>query len=790
MKYLVYCFLILISTNAAQGQGVVKGQVLDADSQMPLIGATVQLFVDSTSLATVSDFDGYYRIENVPLGRHVVASSYLGYEAVTLPNVEVGSGKEVILDLKLEESLVKLDEVVITGATEKGESINEMAAISATTFSLEEVTRYSGGRNDVSKLVSAFAGVSNSNDSRNDIVIRGNSPTGVLWRLEGAPIPNPNHFSTLGTTGGPVSALNTNLLKDSDFLTSAFPAEYGNSLSGVFDVGFRSGNKDRFEFTAQLAAFSGLEFMAEGPLNKANTSSFLVSYRHAFTSVAGSLGLNIGTNAVPNYRDLTFKLDFARTALGKFSLFGIWGTSDIEFLAAEVDDSDLFAETDADSNADSRIGIVGLKHTVITSPNSYIKTVFSLSRAGNEFTQRRYRDLTLTDSYENVNIDDTTDRLVLNSYYNVKHSASHSSRVGVVVEQLNLLSDAMDRIGPIGADGLPMWEQLRDIDGGLLTVQPFIHHKYKMSDHLTVHGGLHAQYLDRTEEVVIEPRLAVDYGLNDKSGLTFGYGLHSQVQPLPVLFYLSPTDEGQFLPLNEDLEFSKAHHFVLAYKYKPAADWSTKIETYYQSLYDVPVEREASSFSVLNAGADFVFPTVGDLVNEGTGRNYGVELTVEKYFSNGYYGLLTGSLFQSKYTGSDGIERNSAFNNEYVYNVLAGKEWNITRRSKLTFDMKFTHAGGRYYTPIDLEASRLVQSEILDESAAFTERYPAYMRLDLKIGVKLNSTKKFSQQFFLDFQNVTNRQNVFINRYNRVTNEVNTVYQIGFFPDILYRVRF
>ncbi len=142
---------------------------------------------------------------------------------------------------------------------------------------MDEVTRYAGGRNDPARLASNFAGVSSTNDSRNDIVVRGNSPTAVLWRMEGIPIPNLNHFTTLGTTGGPVSALNTNALKNSDFYTGAFAAEYGNASGAVFDLSLRTGNKDKVEKTLQLNMFSGLEAMIEGPLKqKKNGSSFLI----------------------------------------------------------------------------------------------------------------------------------------------------------------------------------------------------------------------------------------------------------------------------------------------------------------------------------------------------------------------------------------------------------------------------------------------------------------------------------------------------------------------------------
>lgn len=797
MKLTNWCLTVIISFVLsvgvqAQYTQTIKGIVIDADSEMPLIGANVEVVVKDDILGTSTDFDGKFRIENVPVGRHTVRVSYLGYNSVSIPNVVVNTGKEVDLDLMLSEAVNQLSQVTITAETDKDKSVNEMATISAKTFSLEEVTRYSGGRNDASRLVSNYAGVSTADDSRNDIVIRGNSPAGVLWRLEGVPIPNPNHFSTLGTTGGPISALNTNLLKNSDFITSAFPSEYGNALSGVFDVGFRSGNKDKYEFTAQLAAFSGLEFMAEGPLNKSKTSSFLISYRHSFVALAGSLGLDIGTNAVPDYRDLSFKFDFGASSWGKFTIFGIGGTSDIEFLGAEIDEDDIFAEVDADSKADSKLGIFGVKHNLLLSEKSYLRTVVSVSRAENTFAQERYLDSLYMDSYANTDVDDRTDRIAVTSYYNIKHNSRMTTRAGLTFERLSLISNVRDREGNpnLDMDGLPDWQQVRDVDGELFVYQPFIQSKYKLNENLTLNGGIHAQYLQINEDFIIEPRLALNYAVSSKSSVNIGYGHHSQIQPLPILFFLSPNDEGELKPLNQELDFTKAHHFVVGYDFKPAKNWRSKLEVYYQHLYDVPVDRFESTFSLLNAGADFVFPETGYLINGGTGKNYGLELTVEKFFSNGYYGLLTGSLFRSKYEGSDGIERSTAFNNKYVLNILGGKEWKMSDRLSFTADFKVTTAGGRYYTPIDLEASRLIMSEVKDESRAYSEQFDPYFRMDLKLGFRLNSKKGFSQLFALDFQNLTNRENPFTRRYNRSSNEVRTVLQSGFFPDILWRIQF
>jgi hypothetical protein len=304
---------------------------------------------------------------------------------------------------------------------------------------------------------------------------------------------------------------------------------------------------------------------------------------------------------------------------------------------------------------------------------------------------------------------------------------------------------------------------------------------------------LHGQYFDFTSDFALEPRFAVNWQFVKGHTLSLGYGLHNQIQPLPVFFFQEQVAPNVFQRTNDKLKFSRSNHFVLGYDTKPSADWRIKAETYYQYLDHIPVQKMPTSFSVLNTGADFVFPEVGSLQNTGTGTNIGFEVTVEKFFSRGYYVLFTGSVFDSKYKGSDGVERNTAFNSHYVTNFLAGKEFRFgtEKRNAITLDTKLTFAGGRFYTPIDLAASKLKGDEVLEHDKENSLQYNPYFRWDIKIGYALNSkSKKFSQQFYLDFQNVTNNKNIFQVTYNKSSNSLNTVYQIGFFPDVLYRVQF
>jgi hypothetical protein len=783
--FLLLYFLVL--QMSAQNSQTVKGNVYDKQSEQALVGVTIELLNSTPAKGAVTDLDGKFLIDAVPLGRQAFRVSYLGYNSITVPNVLVTAGKEVILDLSLEEAVVKMDEVVISAAVNKDKANNDMASVSARSFNLEEVTRFSGGRNDVARLAGSFAGVAAANDSRNDIVIRGNSPTGLLWRLEGIPIPNPNHFSTMGTTGGPVSAINPNLLRSSDFFTSAFPAEYGNAMSGVFDLGFRSGNTDKAEYTLQMAAFSGLEAMAEGPLSKKHNSSYLVSVRNSFVQFADAVGIPVGTAAVPNYRDVSFKVDLPSGKVGKFSIFGIGASSNIAFRGAELDEDDLFAEIDKDSDVKSRLGIVGLRHNLILGKNAYLRTVASWASSSNLYDEYELPSNENPERRHITDVDDRSDTWSLSSYYNQKFNARFTLRAGILAQYFDVDTKVIDR------EDTPDWQTIRDFDGGMGLWQVFAQGQYKVGQNLTLNAGLHGQLFDYNNTAALEPRVALSWQLTPSQTLTVGYGLHNQMQPLPVFFFREETSPGVFVPSNEDLDFTRANHFVLAYDRKLGTDWRLKAETYYQYLDQVPVDVEPTSFSLLNAGADFVFPDASNLVNTGTGRNYGIELTVEKFFSKGYYTLVTGSLFDSKYKGSDGIERNTAFNNGYILNVLAGKEFRFGKGGKnaFTLDTKFTTAGGRNYTPINLEASRYIGEEVLLAEQAFSQRYEPYLRWDLKFGYRVNSKKKnLSQQFFIDLQNVTGKQNIFSRRFNTRTNNINDVYQSGFFPDIMYRVQF
>jgi hypothetical protein len=785
--YLIASFLFLSTTSIAQNDGqALKGTVTDKQSQTPLASAAVFLQLPDTTIRTLTDAQGNFKFEHLTPGRYELIAKFIGYKQANVPNIIVTAGKEVVVDITMEENVKTLKQIVISG-TKKQDPINELTTVSARSFSTEEVNRFAGGRSDPSRMAANFAGVSSPNDARNDIVIRGNSPTGVLWRIEGLNIPNPNHFSTIGTTGGPVSALNTNMLKNSDFFTSAFPSEYGNANAGVFDLGFRKGNADKREHTFQIGALTGIEAMTEGPINKEKGSSYLVAYRYAFTGVAQKIGIPIGTAATPFYQDISFKISSGQTKYGKFVLFGLGGVSHIVFDHNKVDTTDLFAYPNRDSYFKSRVGLVGLNHFIRVNDKAYFRTIIGATLSGSDYDEDTINKQ--TNEVTRV-IENQTNQLrySINTSYNHKVNSKLFLKIGVLEELLHLNLTYRNRTFT------PTWVEIWNFNDLTSLIQGYAHAKYSFSDRVTLNAGLHYQHLTLNNTKVLEPRVGLKIQVNEKGSLNLGFGQHSQMQPTDVYFYRTQLNDGSYLQSNKNLDFTKSLHYVIGYDYNPVKDWRIKTEVYYQHLFNVPVSSADSAYSILNAGANFNPNEMPFLVNQGTGENYGAELTIEKFFSKGYYALLTGSIYESKYTGMDKVERNTGFNGKYVYNVLIGKEFLVgkDKQNRITIDFKLTQAGGRYYTPVDLDASNPAGKQVeKGREYAYTERISDFFRMDAKIGFVLNHKKvKMSQSWFFDIQNITNHQNVFALRYNPIYKSINTAYQIGLFPNFVYKIQF
>jgi len=417
MKKLTLLLVIAMLTTQAFSQNLtqtVRGTIVDNDSKSPLLFAQVIIQGADPLIGAVTDVNGNFKLENIPVGRITLQLSYVGYENKTIPNIVVNSGKEVVLNLSMQESAVKLDEVVITAYKRKGEALNEMSLISALSISVEETKRYAGGFSDPSRILSSFAGVTSSQNGENDIIVRGNSPKYVQWRLEGVDISNPTHFGDQNSVKDGISALNNNLFVTSDFYSGAFSPEYGDVLSGVLDIKLRAGNNENFEAAVGFGIV-GTDITLEGPFKKGYAGSYLINYRYSTVGLINDLGL-VDVDGSLNYQDMTFKVVLHTKKAGVFSFYGLGGSSgflmqDVQPDGQAIPNNKIWSkDISQDYDKNTHLLNTGMNHTLLINENSYIKTSISYSGTGNTEEVFESTIIEVYDGQSGVLKDSLTDR--------------------------------------------------------------------------------------------------------------------------------------------------------------------------------------------------------------------------------------------------------------------------------------------------------------------------------------------------------------------------------------------
>ncbi len=796
MKHLLFSLILTLSCVAlyAQRNQTIKGKIVDKESHVPLPGALVIITDVSPQLGASTDANGAFTIDSVPVGKHNLVITNSGYATTGINDVQVTSAKEVLLNIEMEEALVKLTEVVVS---QKREHINDMAIVSTKTFNVQETERYAGSRADPARMASNFAGVQGGDDSRNDIIIRGNSPQGVLWRLEGIDIPNPNHFSIPGTSGGPVSMLNSKTLANSDFFTGAFPSEYGNAVAGAFDVKLRNGNNERTEFTGQFG-FLGTELAAEGPISKKAGSSFLFTYRYSSLQLFQSLNIKIGTSSVPHYQDATFKLNFPMGKKSTLSIFGIGGLSTIDLKVSDqpVETTQLYGESDRDQYFTSNTGILGASFNHIINTSTYTRVTVATTAndiyAQHDFIFRDTPSLALNHLKNILGYDFTTLSTVMHWYVNKKLSAKSTLKFGIINDFYQMHFVDSSRQYPVTrAD----WLYRENFKGNTDLLQAYAQYKYRPTEKISLSGGLHLQYLTHNQSKALEPRIGMRWAISERDIFTAGYGLHSQMQPLYQYFAVD-SNKAKPAMVNYNIDFTRSHHLVAGYDRVLTKKMHLKLEAYCQYLFNVPIEtRAGSSYSALDQGTGYSRYFPDTLKNAGTGYNYGLEATLEKGFSHGFYFMVTGSLFESKAKGNDRVYRNTDYNTHYAANVLLGYEAKLGHYSTLITGLKITTLGAKLYSPIDNARSMAYGDAIVVDSLRNTKRFDHdYFRADVKVGARFNS-KKVTHELGLDLVNVLNTKNELSKTYSQGLANLGkdpffTQYQLGFLPIFYYRIDF
>jgi hypothetical protein len=775
----IYIF-IMFSVSHVLSQHVltqtVRGSIKDANSKLPLIGASIMLIESNPVVGVTADLDGKFRMDNVPVGRHNFKVSYVGYESYTVSEILVSSGKEVVLDIELRESSVSLDEVLILSNTNKDKPINSMSMISARTFSVEEASRYAGGLDDPARLAAGFAGVATTQTTSNAIIIRGNSPRGVLWRVEGVDVPATFHFPNVDFVGGGgYTVFSSQMLRNSDFFTGAFPAEYGNAVSGVFDIKMRTGNAEKREYTAGIG-IQGFDFAAEGPFVKGKKATFLFNYRYGTLGLIGKL---VNFPNLPTFQDFTFKLDFPTKNAGTFTFWGM-GADDINNKDALKDSTEWTSSISyMTQRYKNRFGAIGLSHRISINKNTFIHSVLSTDGMRYSYDKSEYTiDMRMlpTDF-----IKSTEGKYSFRSTLNHKFSSKVSSRSGFTINSL-YFDNTLKKAFYSNPDQMMTFVEN---DGTGLSTQTFSQFKIDFLPHLTAHVGVHSMYFDINKKATLEPRLGLNWSLNEKNEFSMAYGLHSQMEELRT-YYSEVNNMGIAEMQNKNLDFMKSHHFVLGFGRKVNNVLRVKVETYYQMLENIPVYPN-SSFSIVNVTSNWAINQ--KLESTGQGKNYGIDFTLERFLKDGYYYLFTATVFDSKYTGGDGKEYNTVFNRGHVINLLGGKEWMIKQKNVLGVSAKLTYMGGLRYTPALYEESLAAKWAKPDNSRAYEKQYPATTGLDLSITYKINKQKYTGTWYFM-IKNALMQPDYSDPFYDRIKKDVIIDEMKMPFPSLGYKIEF
>ena len=757
---------------------------------MPLEGVIVELLNHSPRISAISNKEGKFELRQVAIGRQRVRIEMDKYYE-TIQSELVIAGKETFMTIMLEEKLEAIVEVTAKGKKRSGglprfrtdrlAAVNKMTTVSYRPFDVEEVTRFTGNLEDPARMITNFAGLYNIDDSQNYIVSRGMSPLGIAWMVEGIPLDNPHHFAVMSNTGGIFPILNTHQLAKSDFVNGAMMPEYNNAFSGVFDIKMRKGNNHKYEFTGEMSLW-GIKGSVEGPIKKGG-ASFMLGYRYSLLSVIAAMGIDFGSNTTPTYQDLNFKIDIPTDKAGHFSIIGIGGLAETQFLAKDVTQNDIFVEQGINFHFMTQLGVLGIKHKKNLSKQTSIHTTLSYVYE-NSFTAKD--TVPVPDSivpYRTSKF--MRHRAGVSSFINTKLSSKFVLRAG-----LNAYAYWFDVDSYVHRDARS-WLYSRDL---LYEVGAYVQMRYRFSDYFSIQGGVQGSYFSLNDNSwAVEPRIAINWNIKRRHQLSFGYGWHSRRTPLIVAFYVGKNRDNTLDYSNRELGYIRSHHGVISYNLYLAKYWGLKTNVYVQYTTDIPVDRHYGTFSLINTGASSKNPERANLVSNGDALSFGGEVSLEKFFGKGYYGVLTGSYFKSIYRGSDAIWRSTVYDIQYIAQLVAGKEFKIgkQKRNAVTLDLRVSHHGGSPYTPLDLTASRAAGTSVYDNTNPYSQRLNPYIRIDFKVGLRLNSKRtKLSHYVFLEGINIAMIRNDLEVKYDPYNDQVIRSRQVGLLPNLFYRIQF
>lgn len=755
IKYIFIIISILFTIEVfSQEKGELNGRVTEISTQQPVIGAVVEVL--QTALKTGTDDFGYFILSDIPVGVYSVRFSAVGYKSLVKDFIYINSGTSFNLLAELE--ITSTAEINVEASRfEKPLDISN----SFKNLTYEEIRRSPGGFEDIGRVIQTLPGVSFVNDGRNDLIVRGGSPSENLFLVDNAPVPNINHFGSQGATGGPTSIIDLNFIRDVNFITGGFSARYGDKLSSVLDIKLREGNRQKFMGILNLSA-TGFGGILEGPIGNKQKGSFLVSLRRSYLDLVFNAA---GFGFIPEYNSLQLKGVYDLDEHNILTVNFIGNLDKVRFNNNETENKQD-NESILKNNQYGYTNSFELKS--LLTDNSYSRILLSRSYSNYDYSGR---DANFIERFKNLSEEGQT---VLKAEYNLIPGNNTEISLGVEGKIINFkneiktLQDTLYIIDPKTGNRYVLPALDFNANNTTYKYASFVNLTQKFFDRVKLNFGLRYDYFDFiNEKNYISPRASATFGILSNLNLNFSYGIFYQS---PSYIWLVSNRQ------NRELENIKADHYITGLEFLPGADSRITVEVYYKKYSGYPASTLRPYYILANSGGDFESSSgfgLEPLISGGTGYAKGIELFFQKTVSGKFYSTANLSLFMAKYKSLDGVERESDFDNGILFiangGYIAGKGWELSS--------KFRYVGGRPYTPINpANGTQMI-------SLYNSERLPAYYSLDFRVD-KRWSFKKWTLVTYFDIQNITGKKNITKYFWNKYKNIIESNKSLGVFPTI------
>lgn len=751
-----YIFLIVLNAilvNQAavfsQDKGIIRGKIIDRETLNPVRNALVDLI--NTGEKSISDSLGEFVFKNLKFDSYQIKITCIGYESALKSDLLVYASKPLEVMVSLTPQGIFTERIdVSANYFQQNPNIN----LSLTNLDYEEIRRAPGATEDISRMLQTAPGISIGNDQRNDLIIRGGSPSENLIMIDGIEIPNINHFGTDGSSSGAIGFINSKFIRETNILTGGFPSIYGDKLSGVVDINFREGSRKKLfgDINLSLSGFGGI---FEGPISDKGT--FLFSVRRSYLELLRNA---IRLSSVPNYWDVNLKCTYNITPIDKLTLIGLLGLDKIDF-SGESDEENPYGN----SNVDQKTLGAGINYKKIFK-KGYIETVLSDSYTDNYIIQ-------IDGQSELPKFKNTAanNEVILRSSINYRLSGLFTLNAGIGGKSANI-NNLIFLAGDTSAAGYA-YDTINS-DFNIKSVKLFSHFNITsklFNDGLILNTGVRVDYFDYIRlKTYFSPRIGLSYKVSSITSLNAAYGIYYQT---PEYIWLSSA------PANKNLNSVRSEHFIAGIEHYFYGDLKASAEAYYKRYKDYPVWKDVPNYILIDGGADFGPNIVGEAVSAGTGHAYGFDFSIQKKLSarNGLYGIINYSYIKTGFTALAGGEKPGAYDPGHQFTLICGYQFN----DGWLAGMKFKYSGGRPYTPLDYEASEEVNREVYATDDFNSSRYPYYMRIDLRVDKKFDF-KSTSIIGYIELQNVFDRENIFSYYWNENSKKPGTIYQWAFFP--------